>query len=192
MKLTLSLLTLLVVFVGFALIGDALAQPDNPSPAATEDSGDGSAADEAKPEDTKADEAKPEDKPSEPASEEKEAGEEKAEGEAAEAPEGAVDQAKGLFSSVKGGQWMLAFGFMAMLVGSILRYAMKLKWKFWESEAGGYTIAGITGLAALGANIVSSGSFSMDGLMLAATIMITAMGLHGPGKAVAKKLKPAE
>ena len=190
MKMTMTFLTLVVIVTGFALVGDALAQPTNPSPAASDTSGGDSAADEAKPEEAKPDEAKPtESEPSEPAAGTTEEGK-KEEGKV-EAPEKATDQASSLFASIKGGQWLLAFGFFAMLLGSILRYAMKLKWKFWDSKTGGYVIAGVTGLAALGVSVVTTGSFSMDGVMAAATIMLTAMGLHGPAKAAKEKVKPS-
>ena len=190
MKMTLSILVAALIVVGFGLIGDALAQPDNPSPAATVASGDGSAADEAKPEDAKPDETKPdENKPSEPAGEAKKEGEEEAEG---EAPEGPVDQAKGLYSSIRGGQWILALGFFGMLLGSIGRYAFSRKWDFWKTKAGGYTIAGITGMALLGAGLVTNGgSFSMELLASVVTATLAAMAMHGPAKAVTAKMKPA-
>ena len=194
MKATLSLMTLMIIVIGFALVGDALAQPDNPSPAATETSGDGSAADEAakpeepKTEDPKPDEAKPTEAEGAPSDEAKEEAKKETEAGATEDP---VDQAKGLFASLKGGKWMLAFGFFAMLIGSILRWGLKMKWAFWESKAGGYTVAGIMGLATLGTDIVMSGSLTMNGFVAAATVALTAMGLHGPTKALKEKVKPS-
>jgi len=151
MKATFSLLTMMIIFVGFTLVGDALAQP-NPPEAAGESSGGDSAADEEKAPapteeqpstDTEGEKAKD--------GEETEAASGKAE--EAEPPAGVVDQAKGLYSAVKGGKWVMAFALLAMLLGSIGRFLFARKWKFWKTKKGGYVIAGVTGLALLGAGL---------------------------------------
>ena len=185
MRTSLTLLCLMTFVLGFALIGDALAQPDNPT-SAISDAGaaleDGAAA------------------PAEPAAESEPTPEESAP-ESEPAPEEAApeapsptDQAKGFIAAVKGGHWLLAFGFLSMLIGSILRYLMKMKWKFWDTKAGGYVVAGSMGLATLGAMIVATGSFSVEILWMAILATTAAMGLHGPAQAAKNKVvaKPKE
>jgi hypothetical protein len=119
MKATAALFVMITVFVGFALVGDALAQPDNPSPAATESSGDGLAAEPTKPEEGTADAKDPSASSESPkADDAKTEGEEKADGsdskegddgktaeEIAEDPVGALTQ---LVEAVRTGQWRMA------------------------------------------------------------------------------------
>lgn len=99
-----------------------------------------------------------------------------------------ADQATGLFVSIKGGQWLLALGFLLMIVGSVARWALSRGWDFWETKAGGYTIAASLGLATLGAGIVTEG-FSFELLATAAAAALSAMALHGPAKAAKNKIR---
>lgn len=186
MKATFSLFCLMIIVVGFALVGDAIAQPDNPSPAATETSGSGSAADEAKP----PEEPKPSANEAKPTKAEGEPSDAKAEEEKGEAAK-AIEQGHGLFSSVKGGHWLLAFGFLGMLIGSALRLGLVQKWDFWGTKAGGFTMAGLVGVASLGAEIVTAGGFTVEGLAAALTVLAGAMASHGPAKAIKDKVRPA-
>lgn len=171
MKTTLSLIVLMTSILGFMLVGNALAQSIDAGPAIE-------APTEAEP--------APEVAPAEPASEEAAA----PVATATEAPpEKVLDQGKALYKSVKGGEWLLAFGFLGMLLGSIARFAVGKKWEFLKTKAGGYTIAGFTGLGILGALIIEAGAFSVSMVPTAITGMLAAMALHGPAKAVKEKLK---
>ena len=75
-----------------------------------------------------------------------------------------------------------------MLLGSISRFIVGRKWKFIETDAGGYVIAAFTGMGILGGGIIESGSLSMQVAVLALVGTLTAMGLHGPAKALKKKM----
>jgi hypothetical protein len=165
MRASLSLLVLLTFVLGAAFVSSAIAQP----------AGDEAAAVETVPI-----------VPALPAA---------AEAEEAPAttpaPEKPADQAKGIFDSVKGGEWVLAFGFLAMLLGSVGRWLFGMKWAFIKTKAGGYVIAASTGLGVLGVGIVESGSFSFGLVPIAATAMFAAMGIHTPAQAVTQKLKKA-
>ena len=155
MKATLSILILATLFLGFAFVGSALAQPEDAGAVATD-------AQAAAATETEAPKAA--------------------------APEKITDQGKGLYDSVKGGHWVLAFGFFGMLLGSIARFAGGKKWGFLKTKAGGYTIAAFTGLGILGLLIIEAGTFSASMVPTAIIGMTTAMALHGPAKAVTKKL----
>jgi len=96
------------------------------------------------------------------------------------------EQGAGLFSSVKGGHWLAAFGFLAMLFGSAVRWGMSQKWEFWKSKAGGYVTAASAGLTLLGAGIVTSGSLSFELLANALVATLAAMGLYSSAKDVKK------
>lgn len=106
-------------------------------------------------------------------------------------PDNPIDQAKGGYSAVKGGHWMLAFGFLAMLIGSAGRWLLAKKWDFIETQAGGYIIAISAGLGVLGGGIVEMGGLSMNLVFLALTATFTAMGMHGPVTAALDKVKKA-
>ncbi len=164
MKATLSLLTLITFIIGFAFVGSAIAQDDAGSTSAEE-----SPVPEADTADTLANDATEEAKN--------------------KVPENAIDQGKGLYTSVKGAEWLLAFGFLGMLLGSLGRWATAKKWNFIKTKAGGYTIAGFTGLGILGGLIVEAGAFSTSMLPTAITGMLAAMALHGPAKAAKDKLQ---
>ena len=166
MKAILSLIILLTAVFGFALVGSALAQPMDAGPAIEEVAAADPAPVEAVVVDTPVAEAEP-----------------------APVPEKPLEQGKALYKSVKGGEWLLAFGFLGMLLGSIARFALGKKWKFLTSKAGGYTIAGFTGMGSLGGLIIEAGSFSMSMVPTALTVMLAAMALHGPAKAAKDKLK---
>lgn len=180
MRTSLTLLCLMAFVLGFALIGDAIAQPDNPTPAASDTGSDTESGETAPAEPT----AEPAEEAEAPPVEAELATEEPSVGEV-------IDQGKGFFSNAKGGHWLLAFGFFAMFVGSVVRYLMKLKWKFWDSKTGGYVVAGSMGMATLGASVVATGSISVEAIWFAVSTTAIAMGLHGPAKAVKNKLKGA-
>ena len=74
-----------------------------------------------------------------------------------------------------------------MLLGSLARFTVGKKWKFLTSKAGGYTIAGFTGMGILGALIVEAGAFSVSMLTPAILATTAAMAMHGPAKALKKK-----
>ncbi len=107
-------------------------------------------------------------------------------------PPKTLDQAKGVYNSVKGGHWMLTLAFVGKLFGSAGRWLAAKRWDFITTKAGGYLIAASTGVGILGAGIVESGSFSVDLLSIAVTTMLGAMGLHGPVKALKEKVKGTE
>lgn len=101
---------------------------------------------------------------------------------------GVVESATGAYKSIKGGQWILALGFMGMLFGSCGRWLVGKKWAFIHTKAGGYVIAGATGAGILGAGIVGTGSMSMELIPIAVAATLAAMGLHGPAQGVKNKL----
>lgn len=175
MKATLSLLVLMTFISGFVLIGTAIAQ-DDAGPTATEEA----PTPPELPAATDATEPDTAETPSDTGEEAKN-----------QAPEDPLDQGKGLYTSVKGGYWLLAFGFFGMILGSVARFAAGKKWDFIKTKAGGYTIAGFTGMGILGGLIIEAGSFSVSMLPTALTATLAAMALHGPAKAVKKKLTGA-
>lgn len=175
MKATLSLLVLMTFISGFVLIGTAIAQ-DDAGPTATDEA-------PTPPELPTADIPEPD-----TAETPSDTGEEGAKN---QAPEDPIDQGKGLYTSVKGGYWLLAFGFFGMLLGSAARFAVGKNWDFIKTKAGGYTIAGFTGMGILGGLIIEAGSFSVSMLPTALVATLAAMALHGPAKAVKKKLTGA-
>ena len=176
MKATLSLFVILLVVAGFGIIGNALAQPDPAEPASEAAAADAAPEPAPAPEGDKPAESKP-DAPAGTTEPEKKLG--------------VVEQAKGLYSAVKGGEWILGLGFLAMLIGTIGRLAMGRRWDFWKTKAGGYTMAGILGVAALGSGIISAGTFNLDILMAATTVLFSAMASHGVVKGAAKAAKAA-
>ena len=191
MKATMTLLVVLFVVAGMGLIGDAIAQPADPTPAVSEDSGAGSAAGEVKPdkpatpgETNEAGTA--EDKPSKSEEGKTEA---KAESDK-KAPDGAADQARGIWSAISGGEWLIAISLIMMLLGTLARALGGMQWKFLKSKVGGYTTAIMMGLGVLGVGIYELG-FSFPLLMSAFLVTTSAMGMHGAAKDVKEKLKPA-
>ncbi len=165
MKTTLALI---ILITSTLFVGSALAQTDDTGPALEEPAEPAPALDTA-PVATGSEEAAP------------------AAVEAA-APDKPLEQGKGLYKSVKGGEWLLAFGFLGMILGSIARFTIGKKWKFLTSKAGGYTIAGFTGVGILGTLIVEAGAFSMSMLTPAILATTAAMAMHGPAKAIKNKL----
>ncbi|MDP2607251.1 MAG: hypothetical protein Q8S00_32340 [Deltaproteobacteria bacterium] len=93
-----------------------------------------------------------------------------------------VDSAKGAITSLKGGKAILGLGFIALFLGAVGRKLVGLKWNFWKSKAGGYTIAVFSGLTLFGTGTISNGSFSLDVLLNSVVVVLVAMGLHGPAK----------
>ena len=169
MKTTFSTLILATFLMGFFLVGNAIAQDSDGGPTAAE-------VDLA----STAPEATPE--PSETASEPVTTGSEST------APTKPVDQGKGLYDSVKGGEWLLAFGFLGMLLGSIARFIIGRKWDFIKTKTGGYIISAGVGLGTLGTLIIEADGFSMSMLSPAILATTAAMALHGPAKGLKKKL----
>jgi len=168
MKATLTLVILMTFVLGAALIGGAIAQP------AALDAGTPDAVSAPASVDTTATEPAASETAVVPA-----------------APEKPIDQGKALYKSVKGGEWLLAFGFLGMLLGSLARFAFGKKWAFLKTKAGGYTIAGFTGMGILGALIIEAGAFSVSMIPTAVTGMLAAMALHGPAKGLKKKMAGA-
>ncbi len=103
-----------------------------------------------------------------------------------------LEQGKGAYGAVENGQWLLAFAFASMLLGSAARWLGGKKWGFLATEAGGYAMAVFTGLGAFGAGYIEAGAFSIPLVMTALITMLSAMGMHGPAKSVVKKSTGAE
>lgn len=164
MKASLSLLILMTFVLGIALVGNAIAQPSDGGTAIAEPA---TPAEPAAEPDT-----------AEPAAEEAES--------IADKP---LEQGKALYKNIKGGHWLLAFGFFGMILGTAAKLTIGKKWKFLTSKAGGYTFAGFTGMGALGTLIVEAGAFSVSMLAPALLAMTAAMAAHGVAKDVKKKLK---
>lgn len=169
MKASLSLLVLFVFITGLALVGSAIAQPIDAGPAIAEP-------------------ASPAEPVAEPAAEAPAPDTAEPVAEKAEVPDNALDQGKALYKNVKGGYWLLAFGFFGMILGSAARFAFGKKWAFLKTKAGGYTIAGFTGMGILGGLIVEAGAFSVSMIPTAVAAMLAAMAMHGPAKGLAKKM----
>lgn len=169
MKTTFSTLILATFLMGIFLVGNAIAQTHDGGPTADEV--------EAAPTTPEA-KTEPVEAASEPTSEPSEA----------VAPTKPLDQGQGLYKSVKGGEWLLAFGFLGMLLGSLSRWVIGSKWDFIKTKTGGYFISAGVGLGVLGTLIIEGGGFSASMLPTAITATLAAMAMHGPAKGLKKKL----
>ncbi len=172
MKTTLSLLILMTFIFGFVMVGNAIAQ-DDAGPTAVEESPTVTELPDTP--EVEVESATPSDIDGEALSE-------------SVTHEKPIDQGKGLYNSIRGAEWLVAFGFLGMLLGSLARFATGKKWDFIKTKAGGYTIAGFTGMGILGGLIVEAGSFSVSMISPALMATLAAMALHGPAKAIKKKL----
>lgn len=184
MKTTMSLVCLIIVFVGFALVGDAIGQPNDPTPAASDTSGGDSSSESGDKTEAKPDESKPAEDKSEPSEAKTEKEETK------ETPTGIAEQGKALYSASKNGDWMIAIALLMMLIGTAARWLVGKKWAFLKSKAGGYSIAIAMGLGILGTGMYEVG-FSLGLLMNAVLVTTSSMGLYGAAKDSKESLKPA-
>jgi hypothetical protein len=187
MKATFSLITLMAIFIGFAFVGSAFAQPDDPTPAASDSGPTSPESGEAKTEDTKPDETKPaEGEPSE-AEGEKAKGEE----DTKPAEPTPAETASGFVQALRGGNWLSAIGFGLMLIAWFMRSFLLKSWDWAQTKKGGIILAAaIAVLGVVGLPLASGAGFSFDMILAAFNAMLVSAGLWGWTKDAKEAMAP--
>jgi len=181
MKATFSLLILMIIFIGFGLIGDALAQSDDPTPAASDSGPTSPESGEVKTEDTKPDETKPaEGEPSEAEGEEAEG---KEEGDTESAEPTPTEAASGFVQALRSGEWLTAVGFACMLIVWFMRSVLFKRWDWAQTKKGGLILGGVVAvLGVIGLPLMGGAGFSFSMLLAAFNALAVSGALWGWGK----------
>ena len=177
MKATFSLLILMTIAIGFVLVGNAFAQPDDPTSAASDSGPTSPESGEAKTEDTKPDETKPAE--GEP-SEEGEEAEGKEEGDTESAEPTPAEAASGFVQALRSGKWLTAVGFGCMLIVWFLRSFLLKSWKWAQTKKGGIILGGVVAvLSVVGLPLISGAGLSLDMFLAAFNALAMSGALWG-------------